>query len=712
MSGGRGSTSDTGPRRAGVVLGILLALVSVAIAFRFVAEGTFQADDYNLTGTVVDPMAPHAVRLGDVFAEFVRPWSESGDRPFFRPFFVLAQALCVAVVGVDATALHVVNLLFHLLATALVGWLGVRIARSAFAGMIGALLFGLHPMAVEPVAWIASFNEVLADTLVLGCLAAHLRSADGDARGARVVAVVLAMLALLTKESAWVLPVWLIGIDVLGTTSLGFRERTKRVWPFVAVCAIALSWRWLALGRLGLGRLAHYVHDLQGDLLGNLPTKVVECLAPWDWHAADAASWSSFALLPAVAMGGVIVLGLRRRDGLRLAALAVMFVAALAPGFTNLVQDNGSGSRVLYPALVVTGLAIGLLGSRASQRMRVVVGVALLAMVIAHVRVGQRNVAVYRSTFAAQRAIESSLAALRGVVTPDRPATLLVAPTLPGAAPSYMPTLAHRIATRPWSDLDVPMLGATFVFLPIPDLEAVHGDASIPRALAEWGSALLTWDGALAITRVPMPSLPAQAVLDAGRWTADAAPLSTLAFEMVEVVTAQPIARGEVVLTGAATERIECVAHAVPAAERSTALLDVSRHDKTLLLGLLGALRDLQVHAFDAEGREVEVRAARLLPRVPEILHAPRLNGVVVRGAPTLVAPQVDGVAPLRIVVCGAGVAVTQSVTAGARVAWEPAALRLIDTVSRSEASGVLCYFFDRDGVVPGRSTVDSWRVR
>ena len=78
--------------------------------------------------------------------------------------------------GLDTTVYHIVNLGIHV-ACVLVVWLLLRrlLDRTAQRWALpGALLFAVHPVVVEPVAWLAGREELLMTLGALGCIHFHL----------------------------------------------------------------------------------------------------------------------------------------------------------------------------------------------------------------------------------------------------------------------------------------------------------------------------------------------------------------------------------------------------------------------------------------------------------------------------------------------------------------------------------------------------------
>jgi tetratricopeptide (TPR) repeat protein len=125
---------------------------------------------------------------------------------------------------------HVTSLLLHAANAVLVYLVARRLLARAVAGAggagleaaaaLGALLFAVHPLRVESVAWITERRDVLSGFFYLGALLAALRAADPLARERghwrRWYALSLAVfaLALLSKSMAVSLPLVLLVLDV------------------------------------------------------------------------------------------------------------------------------------------------------------------------------------------------------------------------------------------------------------------------------------------------------------------------------------------------------------------------------------------------------------------------------------------------------------------------------------------------------------------
>ena len=167
--------------------------------------------------------------------------------------------------GQNPVIYHLHNLILHLLSTLLVFSLGFRLfllagqsesspsaerpaAWAQPAAFLAALLFGLHPIHVESVAWATERKDVLCGLFFLSSLLIYLRYAcDPDRKAWKLYACLgLFLMALLSKPMAVTLPVVLLLLDLWPLrrfTSERARVLTEKIPFYIA----ALFSGWLAL---------------------------------------------------------------------------------------------------------------------------------------------------------------------------------------------------------------------------------------------------------------------------------------------------------------------------------------------------------------------------------------------------------------------------------------------------------------------------------
>src|SRR6187399_2197669 len=114
----------------------------------------------------------------------------------------LALVVGYKVGGGEPWAFHVLSLVFHVAATLFAWRLALRLTRSPSTAFFAALLFGLHPVHVESVAWISALNDPLFGMFALASLDSFVRWREEDSVGSAWKAAVWFLAALLSKELA------------------------------------------------------------------------------------------------------------------------------------------------------------------------------------------------------------------------------------------------------------------------------------------------------------------------------------------------------------------------------------------------------------------------------------------------------------------------------------------------------------------------------
>lgn len=146
------------------------------------------------------------------------------------PLTWLSHALVYAGAGLDPRPHHLANVLLHAANAGLVTLLGLALfasaraagqpapgpARGRAAAAIAALLFGLHPLHVESVAWVSERKDVLYAFFFLLGLLAWLRGFRAPERRSawRGLAAAAFVLSLLSKPMAVSFPAVLLALDV------------------------------------------------------------------------------------------------------------------------------------------------------------------------------------------------------------------------------------------------------------------------------------------------------------------------------------------------------------------------------------------------------------------------------------------------------------------------------------------------------------------
>lgn len=290
------------------------------------------------------------------------------------PLTRLSWLLDYELAGLDAKRFHTTSLLLHALATAVLFLALSRLtgarARSAFA----AALFGLHPLAVESVAWAAGRKDPLAGVFFALALWAYAAQ-DGRLRGPFRVAPVFALLllGLMSKQTLVTFPFVLLLLDVwpLGRLHRGgnwdrreLRRAVIEKAPLFVLVAVFSIITLVAQSHAGV--VADLARLPLAQRLANAAVALVvylgKSIAPMDLavfypHPGDGLSALRITLSGLTLAGlGACVWHFRRRAP-ALAVGALWFAGMLVP-LLGIVQvgDQALADRYMYLPLI--GLAI------------------------------------------------------------------------------------------------------------------------------------------------------------------------------------------------------------------------------------------------------------------------------------------------------------------------------------------------------------------
>src|SRR6187399_3022435 len=144
-------------------------------------------------------------------------WAGIFSKPIvsnYHPITIASLAANYAMTGLDASSYLILNLLLHIINTGLVFyfiWLisGKRLWVAAFT----AIIFGIHPMHVESVAWVSERKDVLYTLFFLISLIQYWRFLATSKNKNLIYCFLFFALSILSKPAAIILPFILILLD-------------------------------------------------------------------------------------------------------------------------------------------------------------------------------------------------------------------------------------------------------------------------------------------------------------------------------------------------------------------------------------------------------------------------------------------------------------------------------------------------------------------
>jgi tetratricopeptide (TPR) repeat protein len=162
--------------------------------------------------------------------------------------------------GPNPFGYHVTNVVVHALSCVVLWRMFVRLNFATTTALVGALLFALHPVNVESVAWIAERKNVLAMLFYTITAWSFVRFAQSEQRKWYIVSLAAFLLSLLAKPAAVAWPAVALGILWWTGKSRGTLPSAKDVARVVPFALIAMT--------LGLVTIwCQYHFAIKGDVI-------------------------------------------------------------------------------------------------------------------------------------------------------------------------------------------------------------------------------------------------------------------------------------------------------------------------------------------------------------------------------------------------------------------------------------------------------------
>lgn len=208
------------------------AIIAVTIlAFSGSLDGEFVSDD---TAAVRDNELIRALdwpHIKGIFTTF--------DGANYMPLKVLSLALDYRLWGPTPFGFHMTNIVIHALCAVLVLLTCLRLAMAPWAAFFVALLWSVHPLQVESVAWISERKNVLSGLFFFAAFYAYLGfSQNGRGRSYFWVFLFFCM-ALLSKMNTMVLPAVNLAYEATFRHRLRRRDLIASLPLFAAGAAVA-----------------------------------------------------------------------------------------------------------------------------------------------------------------------------------------------------------------------------------------------------------------------------------------------------------------------------------------------------------------------------------------------------------------------------------------------------------------------------------------
>lgn len=150
-----------------------------------------------------------------------------------HPITMFSLALNFSISGDNAWSYHLFNIIFHLINCFLVYRLALLLSRNnTLVAFVTSLLFGIHPLHVESVAWVSERKDVLYALFFIAGHISYTRYVDSNSKKQYWLTLLFVILSLLSKPAAVIFPVSLFCIDILRNRKFSLKLITEKI-PFL-----------------------------------------------------------------------------------------------------------------------------------------------------------------------------------------------------------------------------------------------------------------------------------------------------------------------------------------------------------------------------------------------------------------------------------------------------------------------------------------------
>lgn len=393
-------------KKTQIILQLCLIILVTGIAFMpSLKNGFTNWDDPEL---LLENDSVKSLSSGNIRSFFSGSYAGFGG---YTPLVFVSYALECHFFQLDPRIFHIDNLLLHVLNTVLIYFVIFLISRNIGLSFITALLFGIHPLHVEAVAWIQGRKDLLFSFFFLGALISYLLFLRKRVRKNiyYVLSLVLFACSLLSKVTAVAFPLVILLLESTSGRKLD-RSALRRSIPFFALAGVFLFLAFITLkpGSTGIPSPKEHLTYLQnlGLFFYAFVFYIGKILLPVRLMARYSAAIFGYPLDLALngalfAIGGALIYFAYRRKKEFATFGTAFFVLTLLPTlpfhfagqpyadrytylplagilliisafFLEVLPKFGSARRILrYGAVAVLGLAVLFWGARTWAQCRV-----------------------------------------------------------------------------------------------------------------------------------------------------------------------------------------------------------------------------------------------------------------------------------------------------------------------------------------------------
>lgn len=210
---------------------IFLSYIVILSFYPSITSGFINLDD---TAMVVNNQDIRSLSLDNIKRIF-----SSYQYGLYNPMVILSYAIEYSICKIDPYLYHVDNIILHLLNTLLVFYIIKLLSKSFFVGFFTAFVFALHPVHVEPVAWVTARKDTLFSFFFLSSLLVYIKSYEiKKGKNLYYLSIILFIFSCLSKPTAVTLPIILMLVDFYNNKLKVTTTFLRKYIPFFVIMLI------------------------------------------------------------------------------------------------------------------------------------------------------------------------------------------------------------------------------------------------------------------------------------------------------------------------------------------------------------------------------------------------------------------------------------------------------------------------------------------
>lgn len=212
------------PARMGSASRPFLIAAALALLTAVIFSGAVRNDFVNYDDDLyvyANPVVARGLSLDGVVAAFTMPQARN-----WHPLTTISHMVDCAIFGPSPTGPHAINVLLHALTVGGLFLVLTRATGSVVRAAFVSLLFAIHPLRVESVAWISERKDVLSALLFVVTIGLYLRYVENPAARRMFWVALTYGLALMAKPMVVTLPFVLLLLDYWPLRRCGATQST------------------------------------------------------------------------------------------------------------------------------------------------------------------------------------------------------------------------------------------------------------------------------------------------------------------------------------------------------------------------------------------------------------------------------------------------------------------------------------------------------